>query len=82
MRIYEPVALGARLRKCRRDLDMSQAQVAKKLGVSQRHISTLEMGEFHTLNMQLLDALATLFGTQVEVLLYGKQAVLLTTESR
>lgn len=73
-RQYEAIATGARIKRFRRNLHLSQEQVAKQLGVSQRHISSLEMGDFRTLNMELLGDLATVLGTQVEVLLYGEQA--------
>lgn len=58
-----------RLKDLREDRDLSQAQVAKAIGVSQRVYSNLETG-FSALREDILIALANFYDTSVDYLLY------------
>lgn len=72
MREYDPKAIGARIRKCRRALDLSQTQVASAAGISQRYMSSIEGGKVEGVSVHLMDTFATILDTRVEVLMYGE----------
>jgi transcriptional regulator with XRE-family HTH domain len=64
--------LGENLRRARRAADLTQEQVAAKLGVTKQTISDQERGEA-TPNEKNLQALATLYGTSEAELRYGRE---------
>lgn len=64
--------LGENLRRARRAADLTQQQVADKLGVTKQTISDQERGEA-TPNGKNLQALADLYGTSEAELRYGAE---------
>lgn len=59
--------LGKKFRRLREDAGLTQAQVAKFLGVDQSYVSKFE-AEKRQLNMDLLMQAATLFGCSLDAL--------------
>ncbi len=58
-----------RLKELREDRDLSQTEVAKAIGISQRVYSNLETG-FSTLHEDVLVSLAMFYNTSIDYLLY------------
>ena len=70
-RLYEfecaKVALAQRIAELREDKHMNQAELAKKLGVSQQFISQIETGQESNLTMGTLLRLATTLGRALKI---------------
>ncbi|MDP3042423.1 MAG: helix-turn-helix transcriptional regulator [Candidatus Omnitrophota bacterium] len=70
-RLYElecaKVALAQRIAELREDKHMNQADLAKKLGVSQQFISQIETGEGSNLTLGTLLRLATTLGRSLKI---------------
>lgn len=64
--------IGKRLRMCRRDADMTQEELAEKLGYTSRtSISRVEKGEAE-MPLSKLARCADIFGVELSVLVYGE----------
>jgi len=63
-------SVGRRLRELR-GFDLTQAEVAKRIGVSQGYLSSMERGE-HEIAAEILLRIAHEFGKSVDWLLTGK----------
>lgn len=63
-------AVGRRLRELR-GFDLTQAEVAKRIGVSQGYLSSVERGE-HEIAAEILLRIAKEFGKSLEWILTGK----------
>jgi DNA-binding XRE family transcriptional regulator len=61
--------LGRRVRKRRRDLDITQAQLAEASGVQQSHISAIERGRAFDLRAETLWRLARSLGCSMDDLM-------------
>lgn len=61
------VALAQRIAELREDQHMNQADLAKKLGVSQQFISQIESGEGSNLTLGTLLRLATTLGRTLKI---------------
>ena len=59
-RLRSPADVGRAVRHARRELGMSQVELAQRLGVSQRWLSELETGKPKILDARLFDVLAQL----------------------
>ena len=59
---------GVMLRGCRYKKNITQAQLAKELGISQHHISEMENGK-RTIGKDMAKRLATFLGTNYRVFL-------------
>ena len=59
-RLRSPADVGRAVRHARRELGMSQVELAERLGVSQRWLSELETGKPKILDTRLFDVLAQL----------------------
>jgi len=59
-RLRSPADVGRAVRHARRELGMSQVELAERLGVSQRWLSELETGKPKILDARLFDVLAQL----------------------
>lgn len=57
-RLRSPADVGRAVRHARRELGMSQVELAERLGVSQRWLSELETGKPKILDARLFDVLA------------------------
>lgn len=62
--------LGVRLQEARRRAGLTQGQVARRCGVSAKHISCVERGVIG-LSVELLGQLGALYGTGVDSFLEG-----------
>ena len=60
--------LGENIRTCRRKMDMTQEQLAQRLGVSFQSVSRWENGTTYP-DMELLPVLAGVFGVTTDMLL-------------
>ena len=60
--------LGENIRTCRRQMDLTQEQLAERLGVSFQSVSRWENGSTYP-DMELLPVLAGVFGVTVDHLL-------------
>ena len=61
---------GSRLKKIRQELNLSQEEFAKKIGVSKQYICNLE-ADMYTLNNERLVSLAVDFKVSLNYLLLG-----------
>jgi transcriptional regulator with XRE-family HTH domain len=64
-------AVGRRLRELR-GFDVTQAELAQRLGVSQGYLSTIEHGQ-REVGAEVLLAISQEFGRSIEWLLTGKE---------
>ncbi|MEX2503764.1 MAG: helix-turn-helix transcriptional regulator [Egicoccus sp.] len=64
----DPAAIGRRVRRLRRALGLSQAELAERAGISRQALGTLESGR-HLPRVDAAVALASVLGTTVEDLL-------------
>ncbi len=67
------LSMGETIRKLRKEIGMTQEQLAEKLGVSYQSVSRWELGATYP-DMELLPALTSLFGVSADVLLRIPQA--------
>lgn len=65
------VAVGRRLRELR-GFDMTQQQFARRIGVSQNYLSTMEHGKVE-IGAEILLRIAVEFGKTIEWLLTGQE---------
>lgn len=63
-----PEDIHLKIRAVRRDLDLSQDYVAKKLGVEQQTVSDIELGK-KQINQDLLGKLSEIFGVSTEFII-------------
>lgn len=61
--------MSEKIRDLRKNLDWSQVDLAKKLGVHTTHVSRLETGKYSP-SIDLLKKLAEIFGVTTDYLLY------------
>ena len=64
-------ALGRRIREMR-GFDMTQAEFAKRIGISQNYLSTMERGQVE-IGAEILLRISREFGKTVEWLLTGQE---------
>ncbi len=67
--------LGENIRTCRRRMDLTQEQLAERLGVSFQSVSRWENGSTYP-DMELLPILAGVFGVTVDHLLGCTEEIL------
>jgi transcriptional regulator with XRE-family HTH domain len=65
------VALGRRIREMR-GFDMTQAEFAERIGISQNYLSTMERGQVE-IGVEILLRISREFGKSVEWLLTGQE---------
>ena len=65
------LALGRRIREMR-GFDMTQAEFAKRIGISQNYLSTMERGQVE-IGAEILLRISREFGKTVEWLLTGQE---------
>ena len=70
----ERTQLGARIRRRRRDLDMTQVQLAELTGIPQFHISAIETGRIADIKTDTLWRLAKALGVTTDSLLERDEA--------
>jgi len=61
--------LGNKLKEVRKELGLTQEQLAKRLGVSRSYIGDIETGRLKGTNVQLISKLADLSGKSMEYFL-------------
>lgn len=69
----ESLEIGKRIKKCRKNLGMTQEKLEEVSGVSQNHISSLERG-VSQLGLDALMKLAPALQVSMEYLLTGKES--------
>lgn len=68
---YDRMAVGARLRSRRKQLNWSRRYVAEQVGVVEKYYADIERGTCG-MSIETLIALAGLFGFTIDGLLYGE----------
>jgi addiction module HigA family antidote len=66
------VIIGTHLRAKREELGVSQAELAKELGVTRQHVSRIELGQV-VLTLPMLLKLSRLLGVSTEWFLTGRE---------
>jgi len=64
-----PVAFGQRLRRCRRNRDRTQAEIAAAIGMERAQYSQVEGGRYLSMQLEKLAKLADTLNTSVDYLL-------------
>lgn len=70
--------IGKRIRERRKDLNLTQEQLARALGLTPQHISVIEQDK-RTPSLSSLARLAKELGTTVDYLITGKDSVITET---
>ena len=70
---YDIENVGNRIRRLRQDRGMTQAQLAAKLNIGDRHLRKIEAGEKGS-SIDILIEIATLLGVSLDYLIMGKQS--------
>jgi len=68
----DKVACGKRIKELRIQHGLTQSQLAEKLGIFEKHVSKLELGQ-HGGSVDLLIQICEFFGVATDYLLLGKQ---------
>lgn len=71
--LYDIEEIGNRIRQLRRDQGMTQAQLAMKLNIGDRHLRKIEAGEKGP-SIDILVEIATLFSVSLDYIIMGKQS--------
>ena len=67
--MYDTREIGYRILRSRRDLDIDQAELSQRAGVSRPYISQLEHGKKTNVSVDVIEALATALGVSPAYLL-------------
>ena len=70
--LYNIEKIGNRIRQLRKDQGMTQAQLAMKLNISDRHLRRIEAGEKGP-SIDILIEIATLLDVSLDYIIVGKQ---------
>ena len=70
--LYDVEEIGNRIRQLRKDQGMTQAQLAAKLNIGDRHLRKIEAGAKGP-SIDILIEIATLFGVSLDYIILGKQ---------
>lgn len=71
--LYDIKEVGDRIRRLRKEQGMTQAQLAAKLNIGDRHLRKIEAGEKGP-SIDILIEIATLFGVSLDYIILGKQS--------
>ena len=71
--LYDIEEIGNRIRQLRKDQGMTQAQLAMKLNIGDRHLRKIEAGEKGP-SIDILVEVATLFNVSLDYIIMGKQS--------
>ena len=71
--LYDIEEIGNRIRQLRKDQGMTQAQLAMKLNIGDRHLRKIEAGEKGA-SIDILVEVATLFNVSLDYIIMGKQS--------
>lgn len=70
--LYDIEKIGNRIRRLHKNQGMTQAQLAMKLNISDRHLRRIEAGEKGP-SIDILIEIATLFNISLDYIIVGKQ---------
>ena len=70
--LYDVEEIGNRIRRLRKDQGMTQAQLAAKLNIGDRHLRKIAAGAKGP-SIDILIEIATLFGVSLDYIILGKQ---------
>ena len=71
--LYDIEKIGNRIQQLRKDQGMTQAQLAAKLNIGDRHLRRIETGEKGP-SIDIMIEIATLFGVSLDYIIMGKQS--------
>lgn len=71
--LYDIEKIGNRIQQLRKDQGMTQAQLAMKLNISDRHLRRIEAGEKGP-SIDILIEIATLLDVSLDYIIMGKQS--------
>ena len=71
--LYDVEEIGNRIRRLRKDQGMTQAQLAMKLNISDRHLRRIEAGEKGP-SIDILIEIATMLDVSLDYIIMGKQS--------
>ena len=71
--LYDIQKIGNRIRRLRKDQGMTQAQLAMKLNISDRHLRRIEAGEKGP-SIDILIEIATMLDVSLDYIIMGKQS--------
>lgn len=71
--LYDIEKIGNRIQQLRKDQGITQAQLAMKLNIGERHLRKIETGEKGP-SIDILIDLAALFGVSLDYIIMGKQS--------
>lgn len=71
--LYDIKEVGDRIRWLRKEQGMTQAQLAAKLNIGDRHLRKIEAGEKGP-SIDILIEIATLLGVSLDYIIMGKQS--------
>lgn len=71
--LYDIEKIGNRIQQLRKDQGMTQAQLAMKLNISDRHLRRIETGEKGP-SIDILVEIATLLDVSLDYIIMGKQS--------
>lgn len=71
--LYDIEKIGNRIRQLRKDQGMTQAQLAAKLNIGDRHLRKIEAGEKGA-SIDILIEIAALLGVSLDYIIMGKQS--------
>ena len=70
---YSAIETGKRIQKLRKEMGLTQEQLAKMLSISDRHIRNFETGERNA-SIEFLVAISNLFDVSLDYIILGKSA--------
>lgn len=71
--LYDVEEIGNRIRRLRKDQGMTQAQLAAKLNIGDRHLRKIEVGAKGP-SIDILIEIATLLDVSLDYIIMGKQS--------
>ena len=71
--LYDIEEIGNRIRRLRKNQGMTQAQLAMRLNISDRHLRRIEAGEKGP-SIDILIEIATLLDVSLDYIIMGKQS--------
>lgn len=71
--LYDIEKIGNRIQQLRKDQGMTQAQLAAKLNIGDRHLRRIETGEKGP-SIDIMIEIATLFGVSLDYIIMGRQS--------
>ena len=72
--LYDIQKIGNRIRRLRKDQGMTQAQLAMKLNISDRHLRRIEAGEKGP-SIDIQNEIATMLDVSLDYIIMGKQSL-------